>query len=201
MTAEVVHVVLQAPATHKQAAVLSRTWNADASVYVAHLLAGKDDPSAVLVLMEGGEVALHDLSNFAAAAASAEATAAAAAANAAAASTPARSSSQGSGTGSPTRQRLQQQGLSPRRSAGSGSDPSPFKVLQGGSSSCSVDPTTPAAPQRLFTQKLQGQPLVTAARLRIIPIDRVPLQGLQVRQQQMNCSCMRFLSAKVVQRG
>jgi hypothetical protein len=144
--------------------------------------------------MEGGEVVLHDLSTFAAAAASAAATAAAAAAAAAvAASTPARSSSQSSGTGSPTRQRLQQQGLSPRRSAGSGSEASPFKVLQGGSGSSSVDPTAPAAPQRLFTQKLQGQPLVTAARLRIIPIDRVPLQGLQVRQQRMSCWCLLLL--------
>jgi hypothetical protein len=143
------------------------------------LRTGKDDPSAVLVLMEGGEVAVHDLSNFAAAAAAAAATAAAAAAAAAAATTPARSGSQSSGAGSPTRRQLQQQGLSPRLSAGS--DPSPFRVLQGGGGSgSSADPTVPAPPQRLFTQKLQGQPLVTAARLRIIPIDRVPLQGLQV---------------------
>jgi hypothetical protein len=41
----------------------------------------------------------------------------------------------------------------------------------------------PPLVQQLFKGQLQGMPLVTAARLRMIPIQPVPLRGLQVGGQ------------------
>lgn len=58
-----------------------------------------------------------------------------------------------------------------------------------------ADKAVSRAPQH-FMQRFQSQPSVTAARLRIIPTGRVPLQGLQVCAGAgvMRCSYRRFIA-------
>lgn len=78
-----------------------------------------DDPTSILVLVEGGQLLLYDLTS---------------------------SMGQQTPSGSP-----------------------PVPELQ------------PPPVQQLFKEQLQGQPLVTATRLAMIPTHPLPLRGLQVR--------------------
>lgn len=135
-------------------------------------------PNALLVLLEGGQVIVHDLAPITGVAADGSTAAHTKAAaegettSATAAGTEAGSAGLQSGGSQDSPSRQRQQG-SPTRQQGSLSNAR--QQLQQQQQSPGVVP-----PQRLFAHRLQGQPLVTAARLRIIPIDRVPLSGLQV---------------------
>jgi hypothetical protein len=117
-------------------------------------LTGHEDPSSILVLVEGGQLLLYDL------------TATTRQPPAAAPPPPqppfaARLSEQRSG--SPNKQRL--------------STKQPPQQQQ---QQLKELPPPPPPVQQLFKGQLQGKPLVTAARLRMIPIQPVPLRGLQV---------------------
>ncbi|KAF8064591.1 hypothetical protein HT031_003392 [Scenedesmus sp. PABB004] len=150
-------------------------------------ISGQDEPSAVLVLLEGGSVFCHDLAAYSAAAA-----ASAVGDTAPAPGLPGASAAPGGAAEAPPAARR----LQAQRSAGSpGGSPggSPARLRGSGAAlaqaaagtgpdragAAPAAPPEPAPPVRLFAASLQGQPLVTAARLRIIPIDRLPLQGLQ----------------------
>lgn len=120
-------------------------------------LTGHEDPSSIIVLVEGGQLLLYDLT----------------------ATTGQPAAPQGPGLAT------EQQGALAEQRSGSPSKLRPAAGLQQQPQQHArvqqqVAPPPPPV-QQLFKGQLQGQPLVTAARLRMIPIQPVPLRGLQVR--------------------
>lgn len=128
-------------------------------------ITGHEDPSSVIVLVEGGQLLLYDLT----------ATTGRQAAS--------RSSSPPPGAKLPTEQR-----------SGSPSKHRSPAAAQQEQKQQQQQESAPPPPvvQQLFKGQLQGKPLVTAARLRMIPIQPVPLRGLQVRV----CVCVGLLVAQ-----
>jgi hypothetical protein len=114
-------------------------------------ITGHEDPSSVIVLVEGGQLLLYDLT-------------------ATTGQQPARSLL-------PTKLTEQRSG-SPSKHRTSGAQQQQQQQQQPQVQEDSKPPQPPV--QHLFKRQLQGMPLVTAARLRMIPIQPVPLRGLQV---------------------
>lgn len=118
-------------------------------------ITGHEDPSSVIVLVEGGQLLLYDLT----------ATTGRQAASRSSSPTPGAKILTEQRSGSPSKHRstaAPQQEQKQQQQQQQDSGPPPPVV------------------QQLFKGQLQGKPLVTAARLRMIPIQPVPLCGLQV---------------------
>eukprot|EP00878_Enallax_costatus_P027200 GHUV01029262.1.p1 GENE.GHUV01029262.1~~GHUV01029262.1.p1 ORF type:complete len:638 (+),score=216.01 GHUV01029262.1:649-2562(+) len=124
---------------------------------------GHEAPAALLVLLEGGQVFLHELAAVTGIAANGSSI------QVAGSGTPAAVVDERGSQGSPSRLRKQQGSPAKQREQ---QEPSSRAKQQ-------QQHLEPVPPQRLLVGRLQGQPQVTAARLRMIPIDRVPLSGLQ----------------------
>jgi hypothetical protein len=118
-------------------------------VHVQGAIIGHEDPSSVLVLVEGGQVLLYDLT-----------------------AVTGQQQQQQPPTNAPALGKLAEQ----RSGSPNKHKPSPAAQQE------QQQQQLPAPPpvQQLFRNQLQRKPLVTAARLRMIPIQPVPLRGLQV---------------------
>jgi hypothetical protein len=147
----------------------------------------------VLILLEGGRLILQELPLAAAAAAAAAATTAAtpvdsettAAAAAAAVAAVPESSTTLRGGQQQQQQQQQTHKVGPKSAAAPSTSAQPVEQQQ----------QLLPPPVGLLEQQLQAQPLVTAARLRLLPDRPLPLQGLQVRSvhsvQHTNCAGFR----------
>lgn len=125
---------------------------------------GHEAPAALLVLLEGGQLFLHDLAAVTGISADGSI------AQIAEGSTINDKVDNSNSEGSPSRG--QKQHSSPPKQHEQRRSPTRAKQQP--------QARELAPPQRLLRGRWQGQPQVTAARLRMIPIDRVPLSGLQV---------------------
>jgi hypothetical protein len=128
-------------------------------VLVQGAITGHEDPSSVTVLVEGGQLLLYDLTATTGRQA------------------PSRSASPPAGAKLLTEQRSGSP--SKRRTPAAAQQEQKQQQQQQQPESGPPPPVV----QQLFKGQLQGKPLVTAARLRMIPIQPVPLRGLQV------CGC------------
>lgn len=131
----------------------------------AHLqgaITGHEDPSSVLVLVEGGQVLLYDLT-----------------------AVTGQQQQQQLPTNVPAHGKLAEQ----RSGSPSKHRPSPPQPEQQQQQQPERAPAAPPV-QLLFRNQLQRKPLVTAARLRMIPIQPVPLRGLQVGRHLPSGHCV-----------
>ena len=123
-------------------------------------LTGHEDPTSVAVLVEGGQLLLYDL------------TATTGQPLQQAPATPAPAGLTEQRSGSPAKR---------RSAAGPQQQQLPAQQQQAQVQQQQVVLAPPPV-QQLFKEQLQGQSVVTAARLRMIPIQPVALRGLQVRR-------------------